>query len=112
MGFLIRFVLNAVALWVATTIYPGAVRITDAGTLLLAALTLGLVNAFLRPVVLVLTLPLNVLTLGLFTLVVNTFMLYIVVWLLRIPHGSFLSLFVLSLLITVVSVLVGRLVAA
>jgi putative membrane protein len=111
-GLLVRFLLNALSLWVATAIYPGAVRIQNTETLLLAAVVLGLVNAFLRPVVLILTLPLNVLTLGLFTLVVNTLMLYVVVWLLHIPHGGFLSLFVLSLLVTVVSVLVGRLVAA
>lgn len=112
MGWLVRFLLNAVALWVATAIYPTAVRIRSTETLLLAAVVLGLVNAFLRPVVLILTLPLNLLTLGLFTLVVNTLMLYMVVWLLHIPHGGFLSMFVLSLLVTVLSVLVGRLVAA
>ena len=52
-------------------------------TLLLAALLLGLVNAFVRPVVTLLTLPLTVLTLGLFLLVVNAAMIGIVGWLLK-----------------------------
>src|SRR5207244_11868278 len=69
-GFLYRLVITALGLWAAATIVPG-VTIVGVGTLLLAALLLGIVNAIIRPIILILTLPLTVLTLGLFILVVN-----------------------------------------
>lgn len=76
-GFLIRWGINAVALYLTTLIVPG-IRVPDVGSTILAALVLGIVNAVIRPVVLLLTLPLTILTLGIFTLVVNALMLYIV----------------------------------
>jgi len=79
-GFLVRWAIGALALWVASAIVPG-MEIHGAGNFLLAALLLGLVNAIVRPVVLFLTLPLQILTLGLFLLVVNALMLQIVSWL-------------------------------
>ena len=79
-GFLVRWAFGALALWIAQLIVPG-MEIHGAGNFLLAALLLGLVNAIVRPVILVLTLPLTILTLGLFLLVVNALMLQIVSWL-------------------------------
>ncbi len=70
MGLLIRFVIVGLGLWLACVIVPG-VRIADVRTLVLAALLLGFVNAVVRPVVILLTLPLTLLTLGLFILVIN-----------------------------------------
>jgi putative membrane protein len=70
MGFLIRFVVVALGLWLASAVVPG-VAIADLKSLLLAALLLGLVNAVIRPLVILLTLPLTLLTLGLFILVIN-----------------------------------------
>ena len=64
MGFVIRWFINAVALYVTTLIVPG-VKVPDFGAVIVAALVLGIVNAVIRPVVLLLTLPLNVLTLPL-----------------------------------------------
>src|SRR5262245_49679706 len=69
--------ISAFALWVASAIVPGMV-ITGTATLLAAALLLGLVNAVLRPLALLLTLPFTILTLGLFILVVNAAMLGLV----------------------------------
>lgn len=69
-GFFFRLVITALGLWVAATIVPG-VHIAGWGNLVVAALLLGIVNAVIRPVILILTLPLTVLTLGLFILVVN-----------------------------------------
>ncbi|MBW8271029.1 phage holin family protein [Caldovatus aquaticus] len=74
MGFLARTAINAFALWVATEIVPG-IRVSGLSTLLLAALVFGLVNAVVRPVAVVLSLPLTLLTFGLFLLVVNAAML-------------------------------------
>ena len=70
MRFLIHLVVVAVALWVAAYLVPG-IGFRSTTTLLLAALVLGLVNALVRPVLFILTLPITVLTLGLFYLVVN-----------------------------------------
>ena len=80
-GFLYRLVITALGLWAAVTIVPG-VTIVGVGTLLLAALLLGIVNAIIRPIILILTLPLTVLTLGLFILVVNGISLALVAWVL------------------------------
>ena len=79
-GFFYRLVITALGLWAATTIVPG-VKIDTAAHLIIAALLLGLVNAVIRPFILIFTLPLTVLTLGLFILVVNGISLEIVAWL-------------------------------
>ena len=79
-GFLFRLLITALGLWVAATIVPG-MAIHGTGALIVSALLLGLVNAVIRPVILVLTLPLTILTLGLFILVVNGISLALVAWL-------------------------------
>jgi len=76
-GFLIRLLISALGLWLAQAIVPG-VEIRDGTTLFVAAFLLGLVNAVVRPVVVLLTLPITVLTLGLFLWVVNAAMLGLV----------------------------------
>jgi putative membrane protein len=80
MGFFFRLLITALGLWAAAKIVPG-VQINGWGNLLVAALLLGIVNAVIRPVILILTLPLTVLTLGLFILVVNGISLAVVAWL-------------------------------
>lgn len=80
MGFIIRLLVNALALYLLARVYggvsfaPGA----DVVSILIAALVMGIVNALVRPVLLLLSLPVNVLTLGLFTLVVNGVVLWLV----------------------------------
>ena len=76
-GFLIRLLITAGALWLASRIVPG-MQISDSWALLWAALWLGVVNALIRPVVVLLPLPLTLVTLGLFLLVVNAAMLGLV----------------------------------
>lgn len=76
MGFLVRLIVNAAALWVAAQLVPGIV-VTGLTPLLLAALVLGLINAVVRPVLLILTLPLTLVTLGLFIFVLNAFCLWL-----------------------------------
>lgn len=75
--FLVRAVFAALGLWVASKVTPGVV-VTNTGSLIAAALLLGIVNAFVRPVVFILTLPLTIVTLGLFLLVVNAMMIGLV----------------------------------
>ena len=93
-GFLVRLLITALGLWLAQAIVPG-VEIRDAGTLFLAALLLGIVNAVVRPVIVILTLPITVVSLGLFLLVVNAAMLAMVAALLDgfVLHGFFPAVF-------------------
>jgi putative membrane protein len=72
----------AVGLWLAAQVLPG-VAFNDATTLIIAAVLLGLVNAIVRPIVVILTLPFTIITLGLFLLVVNAAMIGLVAALLR-----------------------------
>jgi putative membrane protein len=76
-GLIIRWLITAVSIWLASKVVPG-MQITGAGTMLGAAVLLGLANALVRPVVVLLTLPLTIVTLGLFLLVVNAAMLGLV----------------------------------
>ena len=77
MGFLTRLLVNAAALWVATRIVPGVTYSGDWLSFLVVAVVFGVVNAFIRPVAKILTLPLIILTLGIFALVVNGLMLWL-----------------------------------
>jgi len=70
MGFLVRVALNALAIMLAASILPG-ISVDGIVPALAAAVLLGLVNAFVRPVLLILTLPITLVTLGLFLLVLN-----------------------------------------
>lgn len=75
MKFIIRVLINAVALWLTALLIP-AFQLTDQiWGILLVALIFGLVNALIRPVIKLLSLPITLITLGLFTLVINTAML-------------------------------------
>ena len=76
-GFLIRLMITAAALWLASMIVTG-MNFDTGLTLLWAALWLGIVNALVRPVLILLTLPFTLLTLGLFLLVINAAMLGLV----------------------------------
>ena len=77
LGFLLRGSINLLALVIAGSVIKG-IRIESLGMGIIAACIFGVVNAVIRPVVLVLTLPINLLTLGLFTLVINAAMLMLV----------------------------------
>ncbi|WP_116947706.1 phage holin family protein [Jiangella endophytica] len=84
-SFIIRLLVNGFALWVATRIVDGVTISSDSTssellTLLVVALIFGLVNAFIKPVVQLLSLPLLILTLGLFTLIVNALMFELTSW--------------------------------
>jgi putative membrane protein len=81
MRFLLRLLINAAALWVAVKIVPGITYAGDWVPFLAVALIFGIVNAFIRPIVKLFTLPIIFLTLGLFALVVNGLMLWLTSWL-------------------------------
>jgi len=87
MGFILRVLVVALGLWLASTLVPG-IQVEDGWTLVGAALLLGIVNALVRPLLVILTLPITILTLGLFLLVINAAMLGLV--------ASFFDGFVIS----------------
>ena len=74
-GILLRMALVALGLYIAATIVPGVI-IDNVRTLVLAALVLAVVNAVVRPIVVVLTLPLTIVTLGLFIFIINAALFY------------------------------------
>jgi putative membrane protein len=79
-GFLLRAAITALGLWVASELLSG-LNFASTSKLIVAAIVLGVVNAFVRPLAFILTLPLTVLTLGLFLLVLNAGMVGLVAWL-------------------------------
>jgi putative membrane protein len=103
-GFFIRALLVALGLWWATAWVQG-IRIDSPSTLILAGILLGIVNSVVRPIAIVITLPMTVLTLGLFLLVINAGMVALVAWMLPGMHvATFAAAFWTSLLVSVVSI--------
>jgi putative membrane protein len=79
-AFLLLWALNTLGLWVADHVFDG-IHFDSAGSLWVSGLLLGLVNAVVRPALILLTLPLTVVTLGFFLLVINALMVLLVAWL-------------------------------
>lgn len=112
--FLIRLIVNAFALWVAIQIVPG---ITYDGTnvsLLIIALIFGVVNALVRPLLVILTCPLIILTLGVFLLIINALMLALTEWIsdlftLGLYIDNFWATFLGALVVSVVSGIINTL---
>lgn len=112
MAFLFRLLINAAALWVAIRLVPGITFGGDEVALLLVALVFGVVNAIVRPVLLILSLPVLVLTLGLFTFVLNALMLWLTSALsgalgLGFHVSGFWPAFLGALVVTIVSALLS-----
>jgi putative membrane protein len=112
MGFVLRALITAMGLWIATRLVSG-IQIDDPGTLVLAGLLLGIVNAIVRPIAIILTLPITIVTLGIFLLVVNAGMVALVAGLLpgfRIPGGfgaAFMTAIIVSITGWIGSSLIG-----
>jgi putative membrane protein len=121
MFFLLRLIINAMALLVTAWIVPG-IHLGAAGphpttndwvTLLIVALIFGLVNAVIRPILIVLSLPLEILTLGLFIFVINAFMLLLTSWIaqgmgLGFRVDKFLAALLGALIVSIVSFILSR----
>jgi len=103
MGFLVRVLVNAMAILVAAAVVPG-IEVSGVAATLGAGLVLGLVNALIRPILLILTLPLTLLTLGLFLFVLNALCLWLTSALVKgfTVHSFWAALFG-ALLVSVVS---------
>lgn len=121
MSILLRLIVNAVALLITAWIVPG-IHLGAAGphptrddwvTLLIVALIFGLVNVVIRPIIIILSLPLTILTLGLFTFVINAFMLLLTSWIaqgmdLGFRIDGFLPALLGALIVSVVSFVLSR----
>ncbi len=76
MGLLIALLVNALALIITSKIVPG-IEVTSISVAIIAAIVIGLMNTFIKPILVILTLPINILTLGLFTFIINAVVLYL-----------------------------------
>lgn len=105
--FLLHWAITALSLWVASHLFKG-IRFGSTGALVVSALLLGLANAIVRPLLVVLTLPLTLITFGLFLLVINALMLMLVA---KIVNGfqvdGFWTALWASLFISVLSLVLG-----
>lgn len=105
MGFIVRLLVTALAVWIAAYILPGVHLANDAKTIVIVALVLALLNAIVKPILIILTIPVTIVTLGLFLLVINAL---IVVWASKIVGPKFtvdgwLTALLFSLIVSVVS---------
>ena len=109
---LVKWIINSTALLVVIHVVSG-VTVDNWQTVFVAALVLGLLNAFLRPILIFLTLPVTILTLGLFTLVINAFVFYLAANLVRGFHvAGFGQAFVAALVFSIVSFLLSLFIGA
>ena len=103
MGFLISWLIYALAIFITAYLLPG-VRLTGYAAALATAVVLGLINTFIRPLLLLITLPVNILTLGLFTLVINALLIMLTS---AIVPGFYVAGFWQALLFSVVLFIVN-----
>jgi len=110
MSFIIKVLITAVAVYLAAYFLPG-VAITDAKTAVIVALVLALLNMFIKPILVILTIPITILTLGLFLLVIN---ILIIKWTASLVTGftvdGWLVALLFSLVVSVVSSILQRIV--
>ena len=109
-GFLLRLVVTIVAVLLASSLLPPDLfHVGDIQAAVLFALVLGLLNAVVRPILTVITLPLTILTLGFFLLVLNALMFWLASAIVPgVQVGGFLAALLASLIVTVVSAIANR----
>lgn len=106
---LVHWLIYAVAILVSAYLLPG-VSVAGFGTAILAALVLGLANAVIRPILILLTLPLTLLTLGLFVLVINTLMILLTsAWVPGFKVQGFWWAFLFAIILALVNAVLSRL---
>lgn len=108
LNLILRWILLALALLAVAAIIPG-IAITGFGTALIVALVIGLINLFIRPIVTILTLPINLLTLGLFTFIINALMLWLAAALVSgFEISGFFAALLGSILLSIFSLVINR----
>ncbi len=107
MPFLLHWGVTSLSLWVASYVFSG-IRFADTPSLIISALLLGFANAIVKPLLVILTLPLTLVTLGFFLLVINALMLLLVSSLVRgFTISGFWTAFFASIFIAILSFLIG-----
>lgn len=108
-GLLLRWLLNTIALYAIALFVPGIEYTGTFPMLFIASLVLGLLNAIVRPILVILTLPITILTLGLFLLVLNAAMLGLTAWLIPDLHiDGFIPALIGAVILSVVSFFTSR----
>jgi len=111
MSLIIRWFINALALMLVAYLYPG-VQVSDIFSALIAALVLGLVNALVRPILVILTLPVTVLTLGLFIFIINAFLFWFVAEIVKgFNVTGFMAALIGSLMFSVITIITSWLIS-
>ena len=106
--FILFWAVNTLVLWVAGQIFSSSVRFDSVQALLISGLLFGLINATLKPIMVIVTLPITLLTLGLFLLVINALMLMLTAWLVPGFHlAGFWHALLISIFISVFSFIVN-----
>ena len=109
MPFLVHWAITGLSLWVASHIFRG-LTFDSTSSLVVSALLLGFANAIVKPILIMLTLPLTLLTFGLFLLVINALVLLLVAWVVRgFRISGFWTAFFASILISLLSIAIGAL---
>lgn len=109
-AFLLKWFVTAVSIFIVANVF-GVIYIENLKALVMAALLLGILDAILRPVLIILTLPITIFTLGLFTLVINGFLLYAVSGMVSgFEIANFWRAFLAALLISIVNALINFLI--
>jgi putative membrane protein len=111
MPFLVHWAITALSLWLASLVFKG-LKFESAGALIISALLLGLANALVKPLLIILTLPLTLVTFGLFILVINALMILLVAWIVKgFKVSGFWTAFFAAIFISLLSILIGSLVS-
>ena len=110
-SFLLHWCITGLSLWVASHVFRG-LKFDDTASLIVSALVLGFANAIVKPLLIVLTLPLTLLTFGLFLLVINALMIMLVAWLVKgFKVSGFWTAFFASIFISLFSLVIGAFVS-
>ena len=105
---IVKLLVNALAIFLVGNFLPG-IHVPDFTVALIAAFVLGIANTFIRPILMLITLPINLITLGLFTFVLNGFMFWLAT---KVVHGfvidSFITAVIAALIVSVIKTVLDR----
>jgi putative membrane protein len=109
--FLLHWIITALSLWLASLLFKG-LKFDGGASLIISALLLGLANALVKPLLIILTLPLTLVTFGLFILVINALMILLVAWIVKgFKVSGFWTAFFAAIFISLLSILIASLVS-
>lgn len=105
---IIRIIINSAALWLVDELFD-SIWFTNTNALVVTAIVFGLLNTFIKPVLLLFTLPVNILTLGLFTLIINAFILKVAdYWIDDFFINGFTNAIFASIIISITSIILNN----